>query len=65
MNGNFEAATLERRAYQREWRAKNRARVRRYNAEYWERRAMRREQEATEDAAHENNSRSRKANQGV
>ena len=32
-------AREEARAYQREWRAENRERVRKYNANYWTRRA--------------------------
>ena len=36
-----EAAKEERRAYKREWSAKNKDRVRAYNRAYWERRAQR------------------------
>ena len=56
MNKN---AIDERRAYGREWRARNRERVRRYNAQYWERRAKRKEGES--DAEDENGSRSHEA----
>ena len=36
-----EAAKEQRRAYKREWRARNRERVREYQRAYWERRATR------------------------
>ena len=62
---DYEAATLERRAYQREWRARNRARVRRYNVEYWERRAMRRNQEEKNNATSEDHGRSSKVHPGI
>ncbi len=36
-----ELAVAERRAYQNEWRSKNKEKVSRYNKDYWERRAAR------------------------
>lgn len=41
MNGKAleEAARQERRAYFRQWRMNNKARVRKYNEEYWKKRA--------------------------
>lgn len=38
---------IERREYYRQWRAKNKDRVREYNARYWKRRAERMAQERT------------------
>ena len=37
----FDAAKQARNAYAREWRAKNRDKVRQYNANYWTRKAER------------------------
>lgn len=60
-----DAAILERRAYQRAWRAKNRDRVRQYNADYWRRRAARQaEKRAKQNAAHENDPAGRTAHSG-
>ena len=36
-------AAEERREYKKEWRAKNRERVREYNRRYWEKRVKRKE----------------------
>lgn len=41
------AAAEARRAYLREWRAKNKDRVRAYNARYWAKRAERANNEAS------------------
>lgn len=38
-----EQVTQARRAYQKQWRSKNKERVRQYNQRYWERRAEREE----------------------
>ncbi len=38
-----------RREYQREWRAKNKDRIRGYNKRYWERRAERQKNEIKKD----------------
>lgn len=54
LDKNLEDAIRERRAYQRKWRFENRDRIRRYNAEYWERRARRNNQEVRDNAANEN-----------
>lgn len=35
-------ARIERNAYQRQWRLKNKERVQKYNADYWQRRATKR-----------------------
>lgn len=35
-------AAEEQKAYQREWRARNKAKVRKYNKSYWERKALKR-----------------------
>jgi len=43
------AAVLARREYQREWRKKNKQRVREYNLEYWKKRAEKRLREAAHD----------------
>ena len=64
MDHNFEAAIHERRAYQRAWRAKNRDRVRKYNTDYWERRATRKRQEVNGNAANENDQRGRETRPG-
>ena len=45
-----EAAKAAMRAYKKEWRAKNRDKVREQNEKYWERRAQR-ELEATKNAS--------------
>lgn len=55
MDRNFEKAAAARRAYQREWRAKNRDRVRAYNQRYWERRGEKLAKEGTEHAEAQNN----------
>lgn len=39
MQAKIDDATLARREYQREWRAKNRDKVRAYNTAYWKRQA--------------------------
>ncbi len=44
-------AAEERRKYFREWREKNKDKVRKYNRQYWERRA---EKANTEEPNHEN-----------
>lgn len=36
-----QTAVQARRAYQKQWRAQNKDKVRRYNQRYWERRAER------------------------
>ena len=33
-------AAEEQKAYQREWRVRNKAKVRKYNKSYWERKAL-------------------------
>ena len=42
-----EAARQARNAYAREWRAKNRDKVRQYNADYWARKAASNGEEIT------------------
>ena len=42
-----EAGRLARNAYAREWRAKNRDKVRQYNETYWERKAASNGEEVT------------------
>lgn len=41
------SVNIERREYYRQWRAKNKDRVREYNARYWAKRAERTVQERT------------------
>ena len=41
------SVNIERRVYYRQWRAKNKDRVREYNARYWAKRAERMAQERT------------------
>ena len=41
------SVNIERREYYRQWRAKNKDRVREYNARYWAKRAKRMAQEQT------------------
>ena len=50
---------IERREYYRQWRAKNKDRVREYNARYWAKRAerMAREQADRKEAQHDDNRR--------
>lgn len=47
-------ATLARREYQKNWRAKNRDKVRAYNMAYWKRQAEKMKKEAKRDAAEQN-----------
>lgn len=49
-----EKARLARNAYHREWRAKNREKVREIDARYWARRAEREEQPNAETVEAEN-----------
>lgn len=44
-----ELARKERLEYYREWRAKNKDKVREHNRRYWERRAARKQQEGSVD----------------
>lgn len=46
-NKNIKAAEL-RRAYQKEWRAKNKDRVREYNRRFWEKQAEKQSEIAAE-----------------
>ena len=46
--GMSDAAKEARRAYLREWRAKNKDRIRDYNARYWAKRAKRANKEGGE-----------------
>jgi hypothetical protein len=41
LSGNSDAAVAARRAYQRQWRAKNPDKVKEYNRRLWERKAER------------------------
>lgn len=50
MQAKIDDATLARREYQKKWRAKNRDKVRAYNAAYWQRQAKKMK-EAKQDAA--------------
>ena len=44
-----EAAREAKNAYAREWRARNKDRVREYNASYWQRKAEQNEQKSTKE----------------
>ena len=44
-----ELAKAERNKYAREWRAKNKDKVKENNARYWARRALKAQKEAAED----------------
>jgi len=52
MNMN-ELARKEAREYKRQWRAANKDRVRQYNANYWRKRAEKRQAEQQADAKKE------------
>ena len=54
MNNREEMARAEKAKYQREWRAKNRDKVREINARYWAKRAERAAAAAREDEENEN-----------
>lgn len=49
------SVNIERREYYRQWRAKNKDRVREYNARYWAKRAERSTQAQNESEAKQSN----------
>ena len=49
------SVNIERREYYRQWRAKNKDRVREYNARYWAKRAERSAQSQNESEVNQKN----------